>query len=44
MTVVPTREILEPAFADRYGVAAINIVDDLTLDAVLAAAAELQRR
>lgn len=41
MTVVPTREILEPAFADRYGVAAINVVDDLTLDAVLDAAAEL---
>lgn len=42
MTVVPTREILDPAFADRYGVAAINVVDDLTLDAVLDAATELE--
>jgi fructose/tagatose bisphosphate aldolase len=42
MPVVPIREILDPAFADRYGVAAINIVDDLTLDAVLAAATELE--
>lgn len=42
MPVVPLREILDPAFADRYGVAAINVVDDLTLDAVLAAATELE--
>ncbi|MGO9975457.1 MAG: class II fructose-bisphosphate aldolase [Solirubrobacteraceae bacterium] len=42
MAVVPTREILGAAFADRYGVAAINVVDDLTLDAVLEAAAELE--
>jgi len=42
MPVVPMREILDRAFAERYGVAAINIVDDLTLDAVLAAATELQ--
>jgi len=41
MPVVPIRQILDPAFADRYGVAAINVVDDLTLDAVLAAATEL---
>ena len=41
MPVVPMREILDPAFADRYGVAAINVVDDLTLEAVLAAAADL---
>jgi ketose-bisphosphate aldolase len=41
MTVVPIREILDRAFAERYGVAAINIVDDLTLDAVLEAATEL---
>lgn len=41
MPVVPIREILDPAFAGRYGVAAINVVDDLTLDAVLAAATEL---
>jgi fructose-bisphosphate aldolase class II len=42
MPVVPLREILGPAFADRYGVAAINVVDDLTLDAVLRAATELE--
>ena len=41
MPVVPTREIIRRAFADRYGVAAINIVNDLTLEAVLAAAVEL---
>lgn len=41
MSVVPINEILDAAFADRYGVAAINIVDDLTLEAVLAAATEL---
>ena len=42
MPVVPMRQILDAAFADRYGVAAINIVDDLSLDAVLAAATELE--
>ena len=42
MPVVPMRQILDAAFADRYGVAAINIVDDLSLEAVLAAAAELE--
>ena len=42
MPVVPIRQILDPAFADRYGVAAINIVDDLSLEAVLAAATELE--
>jgi ketose-bisphosphate aldolase len=36
--VVPTKEILDRAFAGRYGVAAFNILDDLTIDAVLAAA------
>src|ERR1035441_797537 len=41
MTVVPLRQILDHAFAERYGVAAINVVDDLTLEAVLAAATEL---
>jgi ketose-bisphosphate aldolase len=40
--IVATQEILERAFRDRYGVAAINIVNDLTLEAVLAAAEELQ--
>src|SRR5215468_3450648 len=42
MPVVPMREILDHAFAERYGVAAINIVDDLSLEAVLAAATELE--
>ncbi|HEX5621475.1 MAG TPA: class II fructose-bisphosphate aldolase [Solirubrobacteraceae bacterium] len=42
MPVVPMREILDRAFAERYGVAAINVVDDLSLDAVLAAATELE--
>jgi ketose-bisphosphate aldolase len=41
MPVVPIRQILDAAFADRYGVAAINIVDDLSLEAVLAAATVL---
>ncbi len=40
MPVVPTGEILARAYRDRYGVAAINIVNDLTLEAVLAAATE----
>ncbi len=42
MPVVSMRQILDAAFADRYGVAAINIVDDLSLEAVLAAATELE--
>ena len=42
MPVVPMHEILDPAFAERYGVAAINVVDDLTLEAVLAAATDLE--
>ena len=42
MPVVTMREILDRAFAERYGVAAINVVDDLTLEAVLAAATELE--
>jgi tagatose 1,6-diphosphate aldolase GatY/KbaY len=33
--------ILDPAFEQRYGVAAINIVNDLTIDAVLTAATAL---
>jgi ketose-bisphosphate aldolase len=40
--VVPTQEILARAFAERYGVAAINVVNDLTMEAVLAAAEELR--
>jgi fructose-bisphosphate aldolase class II len=42
MPVVPMREILDRAFSERYGVAAINVVDDLTLEAVLAAATDLR--
>lgn len=42
MPVVPISQILDAAFAERYGVAAINIVDDLTLEAVFAAATELE--
>ena len=40
MPAVPLKEILDRAFAQRYGVAAINVVNDLTLEAVLAAAVE----
>jgi ketose-bisphosphate aldolase len=40
--VVPTQEILTRAFAERYGVAAINVINDLTMEAVLAAAEELR--
>lgn len=42
MPVAPTQEILQRAFRDGYGVAAINVVNDLTLEAVLAAAEELR--
>jgi ketose-bisphosphate aldolase len=42
MPIAPTQEILQRAFRDRYGVAAINIVNDLTLEAVLTAAEELR--
>jgi ketose-bisphosphate aldolase len=38
--VVPMKEILDRAFAERYGVAAFNILDDLSIEAVLAAAVE----
>jgi ketose-bisphosphate aldolase len=40
--VVPLKQIVDRAFAERYGVAAINVVNDLTLEAVLAAAVEEQ--
>lgn len=40
MPVVPTKEILDRALEGRYGVGAFNIVDDLSTEAVLAAAAE----
>jgi fructose-bisphosphate aldolase class II len=36
--VVSTKEIVDRAFAERYGVGAFNILDDLTIDAVLSAA------
>lgn len=42
MPVVPTQEIVDRAFAERYGVAAINVVNDLTMEAVLAAAEDLR--
>jgi fructose-bisphosphate aldolase, class II len=38
--VVSMKEILDRAFAERYGVAAFNILDDLSIEAVLAAAVE----
>ena len=40
MSVVSLKEVLGPAFEKRYGVGAFNIVDDLTMMAVLDAAAE----
>jgi fructose-bisphosphate aldolase class II len=40
MGVVSLKEIVDRAKRDRYGVAAINIVNDLTLESVLAAAVE----
>ncbi|MEW2545492.1 class II fructose-bisphosphate aldolase [Streptomyces sp. NPDC047002] len=40
MPVVPLTDILSDAFDRRYGVPAINIVNDLTLEAVLGAAVE----
>lgn len=40
MGVVPLKDILDPAFAARYGVPAINIFNDLTMEAVLAGAVE----
>ena len=40
MPVVPLKQIVDRAFSERYGVAAINVVNDLTLEAVLAAAVE----
>lgn len=40
MPVVSLKEIVDRAFAERYGVPAMNIVNDLTLEAVLAGAVE----
>ena len=41
MPVVPLMDILAKAFDERYGVAAFNVVNDLTMEAVLAGAQEL---
>ena len=38
MPVVSTRTLVDNAFQGKYGVAAINVVNDLTMEAVLAAA------
>jgi len=40
MTVVSLPEILDPAFDQRYGVAAFNAVDDITMDGLIKAAEE----
>jgi fructose-bisphosphate aldolase, class II len=40
MPVVSLRDIVDRAYRERYGVPAINIVNDLTLEAVLAGAVE----
>ena len=42
MPIRPTAQILEHALDGAYGVAAINIVNDLTLEAVLAAATQAE--
>lgn len=42
MPVVPAREVMDRAFEEGYGVAAFNFFNDLTLEATLAAAAELE--
>ncbi|MBC7724254.1 MAG: class II fructose-bisphosphate aldolase [Burkholderiaceae bacterium] len=40
MGVVALKDIVDPAFEARYGVPAINVFNDLTMEAVLAAAEE----
>jgi fructose-bisphosphate aldolase class II len=40
LSVVPLTDILSDAFDKRYGVPAINVFNDLTMEAVLAAAVE----
>lgn len=40
LPVVSTKDLVDRAFKAKYGVAAINVVNDLTLEAVLAAAEE----
>lgn len=42
MPVASLKDILDPAFADRYGVAAFNVVDGVSLQAVIDAAAKLE--
>src|ERR1039458_7072741 len=42
MPVVTTKYILQRAFAESYGVAGINVVNDLSMEAVRAAAEELR--
>lgn len=42
MPVVSMKEILDRAFTERYGVAAFNILNDLTIEAIFAAAVEEQ--
>ena len=40
MPIVSMQEMLGRAFKERYGIAAFNIFNDLTLEAILAAATE----
>src|ERR1700712_4656645 len=40
MPVVSMKEMLDRAFSERFGVPAINIVNDLSIEAVLAAAVD----
>jgi len=40
MTIVSLPEIMDPAFQQRYGVAAFNAVDDITMDGLIRAAEE----
>ena len=42
MPVVPMQQILKNALDNRYGVGAFNIVDSITMDAVISAAAETE--
>ena len=42
MPVSSLREILDPAFRERYGVAAFNVVNDVSLQAVIDAATEIE--
>ena len=42
MPVASFKEILDRAFTERYGVAAFNVVDDLSMEAVIGAASDLR--